>query len=109
MRWHSGTAHVLPEDDARRRHRELGRGRPGYQLDGLLLRSLSALGSGRMLTIRIDLNPPAGAREADEQLVSALVGCATARRGSRSPGFDLIVLRPSLRYTSCEQSRRWLG
>jgi deazaflavin-dependent oxidoreductase (nitroreductase family) len=61
MRWRSGSAHVLPEDDARRRHRELGKGRPAYQLDGILLRGLSALGSGRMLTIRIDLDPPAGA------------------------------------------------
>ena len=56
MRWRSGTAHLLPEDDADLRHRELGRGRPGYRLDGLLLRRLSSMGSGRMLTIRIDLD-----------------------------------------------------
>ena len=56
MRWRSGTAHLMPEDDARRRHRELGRGRPGYQLDGILLRALSRQGSGQMLTIRIDLD-----------------------------------------------------
>lgn len=55
MSWQSGTAHLMPEDDARERHRQLGRGRPGYQLDGILLRGLSSLGSGQMLTIRIDL------------------------------------------------------
>jgi deazaflavin-dependent oxidoreductase (nitroreductase family) len=54
MRWRSGTAHVLPEDDARARHRQLGRGRPGYRLDGILLRRLAA--GGEMLTIRIDLD-----------------------------------------------------
>jgi deazaflavin-dependent oxidoreductase (nitroreductase family) len=57
-RWYSGTAHPMPEDDARQRHRQLGRGRPGYRLDGILLRRLASLGSGRMLTIRIDLDPP---------------------------------------------------
>jgi deazaflavin-dependent oxidoreductase (nitroreductase family) len=57
MRWYSGTAHPMPEDDARKRHAQLGRGRPGYQLDGILLRRLASLGSGRMLTIRIDLDP----------------------------------------------------
>jgi deazaflavin-dependent oxidoreductase (nitroreductase family) len=59
MRWYSGTAHPLPEDDARARHEQLGRGRPGYRLDGILLRRLASLGSGRMLTIRIDLDPAA--------------------------------------------------
>ena len=56
MRWHSGTATPMPEDDAEARHRQLGRGRPGYRLDGILLRNLSRLGPGRMLTIRIDLD-----------------------------------------------------
>jgi deazaflavin-dependent oxidoreductase (nitroreductase family) len=60
MDWHSGNAHHMLEDDARERHRQLGRGRPGYQLDGMLLRALSSLGSGRMLTIRIDLDGPHG-------------------------------------------------
>jgi hypothetical protein len=55
MRWRSGTAHLMPEDDARGRHRQLGAGRPGYRLDGILLRGLAALESGRMLTVRIDL------------------------------------------------------
>jgi deazaflavin-dependent oxidoreductase (nitroreductase family) len=56
-RWRTGTAHPLPGDDAFARHRALGRGRPGYRLDGLLLR---ALGDGDMLTIRIDLDEPGG-------------------------------------------------
>jgi deazaflavin-dependent oxidoreductase (nitroreductase family) len=59
MRWRSGTAHLMPEDDARQRHRGLGRGRPGYRLDGILLRRLSTLGGGNMLTVRIELDPPA--------------------------------------------------
>ncbi len=59
MRWYSGTAHPLPEDDAAARHEQLGRGRPGYRLDGILLRRLASLGSGRMLTIRIDLDQSA--------------------------------------------------
>jgi len=60
MRWQSGTAHLQPEDDARARHHLLGTGRPGYRLDGILLRGLATLEDGRMLTVRIDLNsePP---------------------------------------------------
>jgi deazaflavin-dependent oxidoreductase (nitroreductase family) len=58
MCWRSGTAHLVPEDDARERHHQLGRGRPGYRLDGLLLRALSALEGAEMLTVRIDLEPP---------------------------------------------------
>lgn len=54
VRWRAGTAHLLPDDDARARHRRLGRGRPVYQLDGILLRGLAA--GGDMLTIRIDLD-----------------------------------------------------
>jgi deazaflavin-dependent oxidoreductase (nitroreductase family) len=53
VRWRSGTAYILP-DDARARHRQLGRGRPAYQLDGILLRRLAA--GGDMLTVRIDLD-----------------------------------------------------
>ncbi|GAB4586364.1 nitroreductase/quinone reductase family protein [Nocardia sp. IFM 10818] len=55
LRWRTGTATLLPEDDAAARHRSLGRGRPFYQLDGIALRRLAA--GGRMLTIRIDLDP----------------------------------------------------
>jgi deazaflavin-dependent oxidoreductase (nitroreductase family) len=54
MRWRAGTARVLPEDDACARHRLLGRGRPFYRLDGIMLRRLAA--GGDMLTIRIDLD-----------------------------------------------------
>lgn len=57
MRWRPGTAHLMPEDDARARHRQLGRGRPGYRLDGVLLRALAALEPGNMLTVRIELDP----------------------------------------------------
>ena len=57
MRWRHGTAHLLPEDDAHERHRELARGRPGYRLDGILLRALATLGTGPMLTVRIELDP----------------------------------------------------
>jgi deazaflavin-dependent oxidoreductase (nitroreductase family) len=53
MRWIWGIAHPLPDDDARLRHHRLGRGRPGYRLDGLALR---AIDTGGMLTVRIDLN-----------------------------------------------------
>lgn len=54
MCWRSGTAYPAPEDDARARHRKLGRRRPGYRLDGILLRGLAA--GGDMLTVRIDLD-----------------------------------------------------
>ena len=67
MRWYRGTAHLMPEDDARQRQRLLGRGRPGYRLDGILLRSLSRLAAGGMLTIRIDLDPPAGDGDGREE------------------------------------------
>jgi hypothetical protein len=44
----------MPEDDAHVRHRQLGRGRPLYRLDGFILRRLAD--GGDMLTIRIDLD-----------------------------------------------------
>lgn len=59
MCWRTGTAHPLHEDDARARHRQLGRGRPGYRADGVLLLMLASLAGGRMLTVRIDLDPVA--------------------------------------------------
>jgi deazaflavin-dependent oxidoreductase (nitroreductase family) len=59
MRWRTGTAHPLPEDDAQARHRQLGRGRPGYRADAVLLRMLAAVAGGRLLTVRIDLDPAA--------------------------------------------------
>lgn len=54
MRWRWGTAHPMSDDDAEARHRRLGHGRPAYQADGVVLRSLA--GGGRMLTVRIDLD-----------------------------------------------------
>jgi deazaflavin-dependent oxidoreductase (nitroreductase family) len=59
MRWRAGTAHLIPEDDARARHRQLARGRPGYRADGILLRLLATSGGSNMLTVRIDLDPVA--------------------------------------------------
>ncbi len=53
MSWRTGRANPLPNDDALGRHRRLGRGRPAYRLDGILLR---ALAKGDMLTVRIDLD-----------------------------------------------------
>lgn len=50
----TGTAHLMPGDDAHARHRLLGRGRPLYRLDGIMLRRLAS--GGDMLTIRIDLD-----------------------------------------------------
>ena len=55
MRWREGIAYPLPEDDAHERHRRLGRGRPGYRLDGILLKRLNRMAGAEMLTIRIDL------------------------------------------------------
>jgi deazaflavin-dependent oxidoreductase (nitroreductase family) len=53
LQWHTGTARPLPDDDARRRHRELSRGRLGYWLDGFVLRATAT----QMTTVRIDLEP----------------------------------------------------
>ncbi len=53
LRWRAGTAHPMRDDDARQRHRRLAKGRLGYWLDGLLLRSTAT----NMTTVRIDLDP----------------------------------------------------
>jgi deazaflavin-dependent oxidoreductase (nitroreductase family) len=53
LRWRTGSAQPLLDDDARDRHRELAHGRLGYWLDGLLLRSTAT----NMTTVRIDLEP----------------------------------------------------
>lgn len=50
----TGTAHLMPDDDANARHHLLGRGRPLFRLDGIILRRLA--NGGDMLTIRIDLD-----------------------------------------------------
>lgn len=52
VHWRTGTAHPMPNDDARARHRQLGRGRLGYRLDGLLLRALAT----DLTTVRVDLH-----------------------------------------------------
>src|SRR5436190_860612 len=51
-RWREGTAHLLSDDDARARQRELGRGRLGYRLDAVILRANAT----EMTTVRIDLD-----------------------------------------------------
>ncbi|HEY1522723.1 MAG TPA: nitroreductase/quinone reductase family protein [Solirubrobacteraceae bacterium] len=53
LRWRTGTAEPLPDDDARARHRQLVRGRFGYWLDGFLLRGTATA----LTTVRIDLEP----------------------------------------------------
>ncbi len=72
MRWRWGTAHLLPEDDAHERHRSLGEGRPGYRLDGVLLRGLAALGPEDMLTVRVDLDSAGERRTGVEPATSGL-------------------------------------
>ena len=52
LRWRTGTAHVLPEDDPRRRQRALARGHAGRRLNALVVRTLGT----ELLTIRIDLD-----------------------------------------------------
>ncbi len=52
LQWREGIARPLWDDDARARQRQLSRGRLGYRLDGVLLRSVATA----MTTIRIDLN-----------------------------------------------------
>ena len=52
MRWRTGTARLMPEDNPRDRQRQLSRRRPGYRADAVLLRALAT----DLLTIRIDLD-----------------------------------------------------
>ena len=51
-RWHTGTAHVLPEENARQRLRELNR-----PVNDAMLRLVGT----EMLVIRVDLDSPEGA------------------------------------------------
>jgi deazaflavin-dependent oxidoreductase (nitroreductase family) len=53
VRWRTGTAHLLPDDDTRARQRALARGRLGYRLDAVLLRATAT----DLMTIRVDLDP----------------------------------------------------
>ena len=56
LRWRTGTAHLMQEDDARERQRSLGRGHPLRALNALVVRGLGT----DLLTVRIDLDPPSG-------------------------------------------------
>jgi deazaflavin-dependent oxidoreductase (nitroreductase family) len=51
-RWHSGTAHVLPEDDARERQRWLAKEVPGSASNAAAVRFFGT----QLLTVRIDLD-----------------------------------------------------
>jgi deazaflavin-dependent oxidoreductase (nitroreductase family) len=53
MRWRTGTAHVLPDDDPRARQRELGRGHPLRALNAVAVRGMGT----ELLTVRVDLEP----------------------------------------------------
>lgn len=50
--WHSGTAHLLPEDDPRKRQRWLAKQRPGTWMNAMAVRGFGT----KLLTIRIDLD-----------------------------------------------------
>jgi deazaflavin-dependent oxidoreductase (nitroreductase family) len=53
LRWRTGTAQLLPDDDPRERQRALGRGHPLRALNALAVRGLGT----ELLTVRIDLDP----------------------------------------------------
>jgi deazaflavin-dependent oxidoreductase (nitroreductase family) len=65
--WRSGTAHPMPDDDARARQRRLSRGRLAYRLDALLLRALAT----DLQTVKIDLDPRGVSEEAPRARRSA--------------------------------------
>lgn len=50
--WHSGTAHILPEDDARERQRWLAKQAPGSASNAAAVRFFGT----QLLTVRIDLD-----------------------------------------------------
>ena len=52
MRWHAGTAHLLPDDDPRERQRWLARERPGAAANAAAVRLFGT----DLLTVRIDLD-----------------------------------------------------
>ena len=52
-RWRTGTAHLVAEDDPRRRQRQMSRGKPGRALNAFVVRTLGT----SLLTVRIDLDP----------------------------------------------------
>jgi hypothetical protein len=51
-RWHTGTAHILPDDDARERQRWLATQVPGSASNAAAVRFFGT----QLLTIRIDLD-----------------------------------------------------
>ena len=52
VRWHNGTAHLLPEDDPRERQRWLAGQLPSSAANARIVRLLGT----RLLTVRIDLD-----------------------------------------------------
>src|SRR6266478_4438635 len=52
VRWHNGTAHLLPEDDPRERQRWLATQLPSSAANARVVRLLGT----RLLTVRIDLD-----------------------------------------------------
>jgi deazaflavin-dependent oxidoreductase (nitroreductase family) len=52
-RWRTGTAHLLPGDDTRRRQSQISRGKPGRALNAFVVRTMGT----DLLTVRIDLDP----------------------------------------------------
>lgn len=53
LRWRTGTAHLVPEDDPRQRLREMSRRSPGLMLNSLAVRMMQT----DPMTVRIDLDP----------------------------------------------------
>jgi deazaflavin-dependent oxidoreductase (nitroreductase family) len=53
LRWRTGTAHLLPEDDPRQRQKTLRRGHPLRALNAFAVRGLGT----ELLTVRVDLDP----------------------------------------------------
>ena len=53
LRWRTGTARLLPEDDPRRRLREMSRGSLGLKLNSLGVRVMAT----DPITVRIELDP----------------------------------------------------
>lgn len=55
LEWRTGTARLLPDDDTRERQRLLSRGHPGRALNAFVVRAVGT----DLVTVRIDLDPPA--------------------------------------------------
>jgi deazaflavin-dependent oxidoreductase (nitroreductase family) len=52
LRWRTGVATILPEDDWRERLRAIGRGRPGLKLNSTVVRMMKT----EPVTVRVDLD-----------------------------------------------------